>query len=88
MIPKIFKGQFVQRLVLALYQLAGIVLLPLIIIALLVRSRKQPEYRARLLERLGFCSKAKHKGHNSDEFVAKVSAKEKVFEKAWKENQS
>ena len=51
-----------QRLVLALYQLAGIVLLPLIIIALLVRSRKQPEYRARLLERLGFCSKAKHKG--------------------------
>lgn len=51
-----------QRLVLALYQLAGMVLLPLIIIALLVRSRKQPEYRARLLERLGFCSKAKGKG--------------------------
>lgn len=31
-------------------------------------------------------SKAKHKGHNPDEFVAKVTAKEKAFEKAWNEN--
>lgn len=33
-------------------------------------------------------SKAKHKGHNPDEFVAKVTAKEKAFEKAWNENLS
>ena len=33
-------------------------------------------------------SKAKHKGHDPDEFVAKVTAKEKVFEKAWKGNLS
>jgi len=35
-----------------------------------------------------FQSKAKHKGHNPDEFITKVTAKEKVFEKAWKENLS
>jgi predicted nucleotidyltransferase component of viral defense system len=35
-----------------------------------------------------FQSKANHKGHNPEEFVAKVTAKEKVFEKAWKENLS
>ena len=33
-------------------------------------------------------SKAEHKGHNPDEFVAKVTAKEKAFEKAWNENLS
>jgi uncharacterized protein len=33
-------------------------------------------------------SKAKHKGHIPDEFVAKVTAKEKVLEKAWNENLS
>lgn len=33
-------------------------------------------------------SKAVHKGHNPDEFIAKVTAKEKVFEKAWRENLS
>lgn len=33
-------------------------------------------------------SKAKHKGHNPDEFVAKVTAKERVLEKAWRENLS
>jgi predicted nucleotidyltransferase component of viral defense system len=33
-------------------------------------------------------SKAKHKGHNPDEFVVKVTAKEKVLEKAWNENLS
>ena len=31
-------------------------------------------------------SKAEHKGHDPDEFIAKVTAKEKVFEKAWREN--
>lgn len=35
-----------------------------------------------------FQSKAEHKGHNPDEFIAKVIAKEKVFEKGWKENLS
>ncbi len=44
-----------QRLALALYQLAGTAILPLLVLALLIRSRKQPEYRSRLLERLGFC---------------------------------
>jgi predicted nucleotidyltransferase component of viral defense system len=33
-------------------------------------------------------SKAKHKGHDPDEFHAKVTAKEKVFEKAWEDNLS
>ena len=33
-------------------------------------------------------SKAKHKGHNPDDFVAKVTAKEKVLAKAWRENLS
>jgi UDP-N-acetylmuramyl tripeptide synthase len=33
-------------------------------------------------------SKAKHKGHNPDEFVSKVTAKEKAFEKAWNGNLS
>ncbi len=33
-------------------------------------------------------SKAEHKGHKPDEFIAKVTAKEKVFEKAWRENLS
>ena len=33
-------------------------------------------------------SKAKHKGHNPDEFVAKVTAKERVLEKAWTTNLS
>jgi len=33
-------------------------------------------------------SKAKHKGYNPDEFIAKVTAKEKVLEKAWRENLS
>lgn len=35
-----------------------------------------------------FQSKAKHKGHDPDEFIEKVTAKEKVFEKAWKDNLS
>lgn len=50
-----------QRLVLALYQIIGTLLLPLLILALLIRSRRQPEYRSRLFERLGFCSLAKSK---------------------------
>jgi predicted nucleotidyltransferase component of viral defense system len=33
-------------------------------------------------------SKAKHKGHNPDESISKVTAKEKVLEKAWRENLS
>ena len=33
-------------------------------------------------------SKAKHKGHNPDEFIARVTAKEKVFENAWRGNLS
>mgnify|MGYP001444997762 CR=1 FL=1 len=35
-----------------------------------------------------FQLKAEHKGHNPDEFIEKVTAKEKVFEKAWKKNLS
>ena len=35
-----------------------------------------------------FQSKAEYKGHNPDEFIAKVTAKEKVFERAWRENLS
>ena len=50
-----------QRLALVLYQVVGILLLPLLILALLIRSRKQPEYRHRVHERLGFCSLAKSK---------------------------
>jgi len=33
-------------------------------------------------------SKAEHKGHNPDEFIEKVTAKKKVFEKAWIDNLS
>lgn len=33
-------------------------------------------------------SKAEHKGHNPDNFIEKVTSKEKVFEKAWKGNLS
>lgn len=33
-----------------------------------------------------FQSKAKHKGQNPDEFVKKVTAKERVLEKAWTDN--
>ena len=35
-----------------------------------------------------FQLKAEHKGHDPKEFVQKVTAKEKIFEKAWKENLS
>lgn len=35
-----------------------------------------------------FQAKAEHKGHNPDEFIEKVTAKEKTFEKAWRENLS
>ena len=28
-------------------------------------------------------SKAKHKGHNPDEFIEKITAKKNIFEKAW-----
>ena len=31
-------------------------------------------------------SKAEHKGHNPDEFVAKVTEKEKILEQAWEKN--
>ncbi len=31
-------------------------------------------------------AKAKHKGYNPDEFVEKITAKEKILEKAWEEN--
>ncbi len=33
-----------------------------------------------------FRAKAEHKGHNPDEFVEKVSEKEKILEKAWNDN--
>jgi len=33
-------------------------------------------------------AKAEHKGHNPDEFVEKVTAKERTFEKAWEDNLS
>jgi predicted nucleotidyltransferase component of viral defense system len=35
---------------------------------------------------LEYQAKAKHKGHNPDEFVEKITAKEKILEKAWEEN--
>lgn len=34
----------------------------------------------------GFRAKAEHKGHNPDEFIEKVSGKEKIFEIAWEQN--
>jgi 3-deoxy-D-manno-octulosonic-acid transferase len=52
----------VPHVVLALYRVIGTILLPVLVIAILVRSIKQPDYRRRIFERLGFCRKPKAPG--------------------------
>ncbi|HEY7771816.1 MAG TPA: 3-deoxy-D-manno-octulosonic acid transferase [Marinagarivorans sp.] len=51
-----------QRFILALYQIIGTLLLPTLALALLVRSRRQPEYRRRIKERFGLCPRPRHSG--------------------------
>ena len=51
-----------SRFILAIYQLLSILLLPVLAVALFIRSRKQPEYRQRIKERFGLCPYPKQTG--------------------------
>lgn len=61
------KEILVKRAILTAYQVLSTLLLPVIVLALLIRARKQSAYGQRIGERLGFCSIpcATHKNNSS-----------------------